>query len=145
MLKTDTLPELFARLDADAILKLEDYEFRPNGTFDFIREDFAGRTVEDATQVAGDGFLNYFVRPRVSSINILDMLSAKRCVCLNPKPAGRSFCAFCYRALSPEMQRSLYKRFRQGYEQAYLAALIAHTDGGRTDIGRILAVARGAK
>ena len=39
------------------------------------------------------------------------------------KVPRQTFCAECYRALPVAMQRALYRRFGQGYEEAYAAAV----------------------
>lgn len=50
-------------------------------------------------------------------------LSSNECLCGRPKQPHRSFCYPCYRELSQEMQRNLYRKMGNGYEEAYEAAV----------------------
>jgi len=43
-------------------------------------------------------------------------------VCARAKPKNNAFCRACYFALPRVMRFSLWKRFGEGFEQAYLAA-----------------------
>ena len=55
---------------------------------------------------------------------ILDSLAGEICAgCGRKKKAMNSHCSKCYYTLSPEMRRSLYQRFNQGYQEAFLATL----------------------
>lgn len=130
-----TIPPVFVPIAIGDKIGVHDYTLNENGSFDYADDVYANQTlVAYATDAT-----SFFVRPIVSPIDILDMLQSKRCVCLNPKQGGRSSCSGCYYALPPEMQKALYRRFRAGYEQAFLASLIYLIDNGRTDVDRILA------
>lgn len=48
-----------------------------------------------------------------------DELMSNECACGKPKKRGMSFDYHCYKALPPEMQRALYKRISEDYEDAY--------------------------
>lgn len=52
----------------------------------------------------------------------LDELVGTICACDRPKVDGHSFCRACYRALPISVQRSLYRRFADGYLQIYIEA-----------------------
>jgi len=43
--------------------------------------------------------------------------------CGRAKNPGHSFCGACYRILPQEMQRALYRKVGNGYEEAYAAAV----------------------
>lgn len=53
----------------------------------------------------------------------LDELKSEECICGMPKPSGRSFCYHCYKSLPRHMQRALYQRIGDGYEEAYEEAV----------------------
>jgi len=44
------------------------------------------------------------------------------CRCGRPKEPNNTFCGKCYWALGHNQRRALYKRFGEGYEEAYAAA-----------------------
>jgi len=46
-------------------------------------------------------------------------LKSDGCMCGRPKQSGRSFCYGCYKKLPPEVQKALYRKIGNGYEQAY--------------------------
>jgi hypothetical protein len=50
-------------------------------------------------------------------------LAGTKCRCGARKKPRRSVCMSCWRLLSDEEQRALYRRFGSGYEAAYAAAL----------------------
>ena len=49
-------------------------------------------------------------------------LVAEVCLCRKPKKRGRSFCLDCYLRLPVNIQRALWRRCGDGYEEAYVAA-----------------------
>lgn len=54
----------------------------------------------------------------------LDVFRSETCeACGAPKHSGKCFCYGCFKSLSTRLQRGLYKRFGQGYEEAYTEAL----------------------
>ena len=58
-----------------------------------------------------------------TAIEIIRTLGGLECRCKKPKRAHDSFCRWCYGKLPPTMQRALYQRVGDGYEQAYGAAV----------------------
>lgn len=52
----------------------------------------------------------------------LKELRSTTCACEREKAPYRSFCARCFRALPGDLQRGLYRRMGDGYEEAYEAA-----------------------
>lgn len=50
-----------------------------------------------------------------SSLSLLNCLGCE----IRPKKRAMSHCSVCYHSLPPKIQRALYKRFGQGYEQAF--------------------------
>ena len=50
---------------------------------------------------------------------LLEELKSEECQCGNPKKSGNSFCYRCYSSLPSHLQRSLYRNFGNGYEEAY--------------------------
>jgi len=53
----------------------------------------------------------------------LKELGSDQCQCGKSKKPGKSLCWHCYRALPKEMQRDLYLPLREGYVDAYEAAV----------------------
>lgn len=53
------------------------------------------------------------------SVFMLKELKGNECPCGNHKKAGMSFCYNCYRNLPDDIQKDLYQRFGNGYEEAY--------------------------
>jgi len=53
---------------------------------------------------------------------LLDELRGTKCRCGSEKRSRETFCKCCYYTLPAEMRRALYRRFDEGYEQAYAAA-----------------------
>lgn len=57
-------------------------------------------------------------------LEILRGLGSTTCEgCKGAKKAKMSHCRPCYYALPPKMRQTLYKRFGDGYEEAYEASL----------------------
>ena len=54
---------------------------------------------------------------------LLKALMGTKCVCGASKKPKTSHCAECYYSLPLVMRRSLYRRFREGYEEAYDASV----------------------
>ena len=54
--------------------------------------------------------------------SILRQFVGTACVCGQVKESKHAFCFRCYRSLPPTTQRSLWKRFGQGFEDAYVRA-----------------------
>jgi len=54
---------------------------------------------------------------------VLRELQSQKCRCGKSKKAWRSFCYGCFKQLSYPLQRALYKRFGEGYEEAYRSAI----------------------
>ena len=54
-----------------------------------------------------------------------------RCACRQQKKTHMAFCRACYFALPPAERGALMKRFRQGFEEAYSAAIDLLRTGGR--------------
>jgi len=50
---------------------------------------------------------------------LLEELKSNECACGNHKKEGNSFCYSCYSNLPNDMQKALYLRFGQGYEEGY--------------------------
>ena len=50
-------------------------------------------------------------------------LVSKQCHCGSPKASGKSHCRTCYFRLPPQLQKSLYRRLGEGYEEAYNESL----------------------
>lgn len=135
--RRDELPVVF-NPPAAGVVGVHDYSYNAaTGAFDYVDNDLVGMTFADAFRCTDGNTV--VVRPIVSVIDILNMLRSERCVCLVNKQTGRSSCYGCYRSLPPELQRNLYRKFRAGYEQAFLASLIYLIEAGRTDVDRILA------
>jgi len=53
------------------------------------------------------------------SIFLLKELKGEECACGNYKKSGMSFCFNCYKNLPDDIQKDLYLRFGNGYEEAY--------------------------
>ena len=49
-------------------------------------------------------------------------LNSEECRCSAWKKRGMSFCYVCYHKLPDDMQKDLYQRMGQGYEEAYDSA-----------------------
>ena len=60
--------------------------------------------------------------PRADNPLLVELL-AKKCRCGREKQARNTFCNNCYYKLPSEIKKALYKRFGDGYEQAYDAAV----------------------
>ena len=56
-------------------------------------------------------------------IDLVRWLASEECRCGKTKVARQTFCRWCYAILPREMQRALYARIGQGYEQAFAAAV----------------------
>lgn len=56
-------------------------------------------------------------------LKLIRMLRGVSCQCGGKKGEGKSFCMKCYKALTLDMKRALYKRVGDGYEAAYAAAM----------------------
>ena len=52
-------------------------------------------------------------------------------MCGQDKRKGHSFCYWCYRLLSPELQQGLYLRIGEGHEEAYDEAVLFLEREGR--------------
>jgi len=50
---------------------------------------------------------------------LLAELRSEECQCGNYKKSGNSFCYNCYSSLPNDLQKRLYNRFGNGYEEAY--------------------------
>ncbi len=50
---------------------------------------------------------------------LLKELRSNECACGKPKKSGNSFCYGCYSSLPEDLQKKLYRRFGDGYEEAY--------------------------
>ncbi len=59
--------------------------------------------------------------PSIHALTVA-LLSAE-CRCGRIKRSRQAFCSGCYRALPIPMQKALYRRIGQGYEEAYAAAV----------------------
>jgi ribosomal protein L40E len=60
----------------------------------------------------------------MSDQEILDSLDSTVCAaCNGKKQSRRSHCRKCYYKLPPEMRTALYRRFNEGYQEAFLASL----------------------
>jgi hypothetical protein len=134
------LPDIFEET-TDLETRVHDWLFdRRDATFRELGDD----EINVPTAVVSDGTV-IVVRSILSRIDILDLLQSRKCVCGVKKSSGRSHCSFCYHALPPEKQKALYKRFRAGYEHAFLDSLIYLIDTDRTDADRIRAAVPRAK
>jgi hypothetical protein len=129
------IPTIFVQLDKNQTIAVHDYTF--DGTdFDYVPDAWIGCPI--AASPPPD-FAGVIVRPIISPIDILDMLQSNACVCGAVKERGRSHCGACYRSLPITSARDLYKRFRKGYEQAFLRSLIELIDMNRTSVEKIRA------
>ncbi len=128
-----TVPPVFEVIADGETIGVHDYAFHKDGTFDYADDVYANQTL--VARAKDSAWI--FVRPIMSPLEILDMLQSKKCVCGSGKKPMRSSCPPCYHALTPELQKGLYKRFRDGCEQAFLSSLIHLIDEGRTDVARI--------
>jgi hypothetical protein len=54
---------------------------------------------------------------------LVDELYSSECQCGRWKNSGKSFCHLCYKTLPWDMQRDLYRRVGDGYEEAYKTAV----------------------
>lgn len=54
---------------------------------------------------------------------ILESFEGKTCVCGKYKQSRMSHCRSCYFKLPPEMRKALYKRFYEGYQEAFNRSL----------------------
>lgn len=139
------IPPVFRRLDAADTVEVHDYEMSiTDGCFGYVRQGLIGHAMPfpEPWQTV------IVMRPVVSVLNILDMLQGDTCVCCLYKPRGRSHCPDCYKTLPPAEQRALYRRFRHGYEEAFLDSLSWLIGHGRTTVEKILAAVpkpKGAK
>ena len=60
----------------------------------------------------------------MESREIFDCFYSRKCsVCGGRKTRGSAFCRYCYAELPAALQRSLWKRFSEGFEEAYQASL----------------------
>ncbi|MDY7035541.1 MAG: hypothetical protein SV375_05180 [Thermodesulfobacteriota bacterium] len=53
----------------------------------------------------------------------VDELMSEQCLCERPKKRHHSFCYRCYRSLPGDLQRALYNRIGDGYEEAFEEAV----------------------
>lgn len=53
----------------------------------------------------------------------IDALMSNECACGKTKQPKKSFCYRCYKALPRDMQRDLYRRIGNGYEEAFEEAV----------------------
>ena len=58
----------------------------------------------------------------MSRQELLRELAGRKCICGKTKKAKQTFCYGCYRRLPHELKHSLYRRFGEGYEEAYAAS-----------------------
>jgi hypothetical protein len=56
-------------------------------------------------------------------MTLLEELMATKCRCRAAKLRNQTFCRLCYLRLPRALQRDLYKRLGDGYEEAYHAAV----------------------
>jgi len=54
----------------------------------------------------------------------MEQYKSDECLCGRPKARRYAFCFRCYASLPRDMQRALWRRFGQGYEEAYDAAAV---------------------
>lgn len=60
----------------------------------------------------------------MESREIFEVFSGTKCQsCDGTKRRLNAFCSWCFRELPPALKSSLYKRFGQGFEEAYQASL----------------------
>lgn len=55
--------------------------------------------------------------------SLLRELAGTQCQCGKKKQARQTFCRACYFTLSATQRQSLYRRFGEGYEEAYADAI----------------------
>jgi len=58
-----------------------------------------------------------------STREMVDELRGTKCICGKPKKSKRTFCFACYHSLPASLQKDLYNRIGEGYEQAYDASV----------------------
>jgi len=56
-------------------------------------------------------------------IVILRILDCDRCICGKKKGERMSHCRKCYFSLPPENRQALYRKFNNGYQEAYLESI----------------------
>ncbi len=61
---------------------------------------------------------------------MLYQLAGTTCQCGAWKRAKRPFCVHCYKALTPDRQRALFKELGSGYDAAYNDAMSVLTGDG---------------
>ncbi len=63
------------------------------------------------------------MRPeRIEQLRLLEELKGTSCLCGGTKQPRSSVCFGCWGKLPRKIQRGLYQRIGQGYEEAYAAA-----------------------
>jgi hypothetical protein len=55
--------------------------------------------------------------------SVLGEFLGERCACGAPKQSRMSHCRGCYRSLPKAMQSALWRRFGEGYEEAFAASV----------------------
>lgn len=56
-------------------------------------------------------------------LRIAKELQGQACQCGSAKRERQTFCASCYRSLNADTRRDLYRKFGNGYEEAYQSAI----------------------
>lgn len=128
------IPKVFTLLGSAEKIGVHDWELYSDGSFEYVDESAVGL---NAGEFARTGVA--VARAIVSQLEILDMLQNDVCVCGNYKPRTRSHCRPCFMYLPPEKGKALYRRFRQGYEAAFLDSIEYLISVGRTDLKRVRA------
>lgn len=59
----------------------------------------------------------------MTPLEILQAFRSDKCICGAKKKPQMSHCRKCYYRLPFDLRQSLYKRFGQGYEEAYQASI----------------------
>jgi hypothetical protein len=59
----------------------------------------------------------------MKDVEILRSLDCNRCICGKRKKEMMSHCRSCYFSLPPENRKALYRKFNQGYQEAYRESL----------------------
>jgi hypothetical protein len=53
----------------------------------------------------------------------VETLKSEECLCGRVKKPGNSFCFRCYKELPADMQKALYRKMGDGYEEAFEEAV----------------------
>lgn len=78
--------------------------------------------IEAGTDENGDSIRLVAQSKALDAMEAIRELKSETCRCGNDKKSGNSFCLDCYRKSPKAIQRALYNRVGDGYEQSYKLA-----------------------